>query len=234
MGRRVCFKKGPELAVCLETGAPVAPLSMRPDARALFTERAKDKAAFDAAMRQLTKRFARLRLDDGSPDVDMVDATAAAAVDAEMLDAALPQGGGGGAGAAADADEDEDEDEDAAAQRRGGMVVDAEAAREDMIIRRRVQLAVKKARALSRDSIADGCLDFAFHVCRGGSKLHRRLLGCWDKYRYSTKIGTYNGDERRYAVAGDEAAVTHLAWYAEYTTAMSAQRAFEVQGGELK
>ncbi|KAJ6442556.1 fungal specific transcription factor [Purpureocillium lavendulum] len=207
--RRVCFRAGPALAVCLETGAPVEPRSTYPLAPIAFKERARRGIAEKAAIEELVGMVARLRLHD-AVDVDMLDAEDAA-----------PQAG--------DEDDEEDEDDDVDATDGHHGTVDAPPAapsfyHQDRAVAVHRREAESRARRLAVRAIKRGYLDFGFYVCTKGSRMHARLLFCWEKYKATVKVRSYLGDERRFAVVGGQEAVSQWRWYAEYATAMSAVR----------
>ncbi|OAQ78147.1 hypothetical protein VFPFJ_10179 [Purpureocillium lilacinum] len=208
MPRRVAFADGPEIAVCLETGESVAPRSTHEFSRDLFLERANDKAATEAAVKMLADKMARLRLED-SPDVEMYDVANACQEDADADADAYGADGSSLAGSE-----------------------DPSFAKQDKTVRRRVQDAENRALRLSARAVTNGWLDFALYVCRTGSRMHKNLLALQVKYGDSGRIGSYGGDEMSFAISGGKGVVSQLPWYTDYTTAMSAERTWEVLVGE--
>jgi len=208
MPRRVTFADGPEMAVCLETGESVAPRSTHEFSRDLFLERANDKAATEAAVKMLADKMALLRLED-SPDVEMYDVANACQEDADADADAYAADGSSVAGSE-----------------------DPSFAKQDKTVRRRVQDAENRALRLSARAVTNGWLDFALYVCRTGSRMHKNLLALQVKYGDIGKIGSYGGDEMPFAISGGKGVVSQLPWYTDYTTAMSAERTWEVLVGE--
>ena len=92
-----------------------------------------------------------------------------------------------------------------------------------VVLNARLDKAGKNANALSGEAFSRGYMDFAFYVCKWGSKQHRNLTILQAKFK-NFRFGSFEGTEKEHAIDGGGELVSLSQWYHDIGTAMSEPR----------
>ena len=94
---------------------------------------------------------------------------------------------------------------------------------QDQAVEESTELAEKVKTALEMHATANGWLDFALYVTRDAETL-TGLASVAEKYKHVTKIASFRGEERRYALCGRPNLALPSELYDDCRTSMSGSK----------